>query len=273
MTSDPRCPIDLDLPDPQPVSIQADNILALQAIYFAALLEGLQIFEVADVLVEHFLEGLLPLDRPGSDLVEQYVRDQPNRLTDRERHALYARAFGMSGGDSPDSHANRQFDDLWARFLVAVDEFVRQAPDSPAPQRTVKQTAHDLAANLSLHGYGIGHFAATELQTQIKAAIRLLSTPSLGEALGARDLWQVIEIVASSELAGAHNAVRYRTMATSGAVVVGWLARRVDRIVSPGPNLLDVTSLGDPPSPSPLATPTDRDLVDGCRSWIAAVCV
>ena len=277
MTLDLSTPIALGLPDLEPnTAIQQDNIRALQATYVAALLEGLRIFDVAELLVDHFLAGQLPLDRQGRAEVDLYLRDLPNRLTDRERHALYARAFGMPGGDSGEPQVNREFDDLWARFLVAVDELVRQVPEPtpggpPVSQQGVKQAARDLAANLSLHGDGIGHFAAVALQTQIKSAIHLLSTPSLLDAFSARDIWQVIEIVSASELGGAHNPWRYRTMAISGGIMIGWLACRAEMLTSAGPNLLDLSAIDGPPSPSPLATPTDRDLVDACRSWIAAV--
>jgi hypothetical protein len=49
-----------DLPDlggGSDARIQADNLRAMQTIYFAALLEDLQVFRVVDTIVELFLRG------------------------------------------------------------------------------------------------------------------------------------------------------------------------------------------------------------------------
>ena len=66
----------------------------------------------------------------------------------------------------------------------------------------VRKAARDLAANLSLHGYGWANFMATELRQQIKDATELLSDKQIQSAFGARDMWQVIDQVAMQELGG-----------------------------------------------------------------------
>ena len=48
-------------------------------------------------------------------------------------------------------------------------------------------------------------------------------------AYGARDMWQVIDQVATLELGGARNSARYRTLATCGAIITTWLAKNVDK--------------------------------------------
>ena len=269
--------IEIDLPDlAADAEIRASNIQATQPIYCAALLEGLRIFEVADLIVEYFLDGQLLLDQAGSSQLDRYAREQPNRLTERERHRLYSLAFGMPGGGELEPRSNRDFDDHWARFLVAVDDLVRENPN-PGPgmprgsHHTAKQAARDLATNLSLYGYGIGRFAAVRVQSDLQDLLGLLAMPSLVDAFGARDIWQLIDRVVSMELGGATNLRRYRTMAMAGGVVIGWLARRVEVITSPGPDLVDLSRLGEPPSTSPMTSPTDRDLVDACRYWLEAV--
>ena len=53
-----------DLPDlgsGNDAQTQADNLRAMQTIYFAALLDDLQVFQVVDTIVELFLQGQLPL--------------------------------------------------------------------------------------------------------------------------------------------------------------------------------------------------------------------
>jgi hypothetical protein len=62
------------LPDLEPRTdsqIVADNIRAVQAIYFARQLEDLRAFQVVDRLVQLFQQGLLPLGRgTGAKLLQ-----------------------------------------------------------------------------------------------------------------------------------------------------------------------------------------------------------
>ena len=279
--------ISIDLPDLEAqtaVEIQADNLRAVQAIYFAAQLEELKMFQVVDKLVELFMQGMLPLGRgrAGNGLYD-YWKKSVNRMTEVERRNLYARTIGLPGGD-PSVTANREFNDLWLRFVSAVSSFVRQVtvnslltsniPFPVSPQQ-VKKAGRDLAANLSLHGYGIGYFAATELQTQLKEIIALLSDTDIKTAYGAKDLWQVIDQVASLELGGAKNSIRYRTMANAGAIIIRWLAERASLLASTVQvNVIDINqirNLNAPrrPGTDPRVAPTDRDLVDACDQWLA----
>jgi hypothetical protein len=136
----------------------------------------------------------------------------------------------------------------------------------------VRKRARELAANLSRHGYGIGHFAASELQTQTNDMIAILSNPEIKSAYDAASPWQVVEQIAVSDLGGAVNTARYRTMAVAGAIIIQWLAQRA-RILpsiekSPALNLKQIRD--GVRSPKPITNPTDRDLTDSCEQWLAA---
>src|SRR5262249_49495489 len=219
----------------------------------------------------------------GNTLYDYWKRSI-NRMTETKRRSLYARTLGFPGGDASQGTPNREFNDLWLRFLSAVSSYARQVTVEnllrtnipiPVSQQLVKKTALDLAQNLSLHGYGIGYFAATELQKQIKEIISLLSDPDIKTAYGARDMWQVIDQVASLELGGSKNSIRYRTMATSGAIIIRWLAERGKLLTSADQIIvLDVNQLRNLSSPRPRGVkatvdPTDRDLVDASDQWLA----
>ena len=276
MTQDRDLSIDLTLPDLAATAApDAAAIRAIQPIYVGAQLEALKIFQVVDVIVQHVLDGALPLDGDAAAGIEQDVRTQPDHLTEQERRAVYARTLGLPGGNADEPRPNREFNDLWLRFLASVSTLVRQAgstnADIPQLQQAVRKTARDLAVNLSLHGYGIGLFVATELQSEIQTVIRLLSTHEIRQAFGARNLWQVIDQVATLELGGAANSRQARTLATSGAVVIAWLAERASALTSgQEPDLLHLDQLTLPGSTTPLATPTDRDLVTACEDWLSA---
>jgi hypothetical protein len=284
----PPSSIDIDLPDLEAqsdIEIQGDNLRAMQAIYFAAQLEDLKVFQVVDKLVELFQNGMLPLGKglAGNTLYD-YWKQSIKRMTETERRNLFSRTFGFPGGDATAGPPNREFNDLWLRFVSTVSSFARQVTVDnllrtnipiPVSQQQVKKSARDLGANLSLNGYGIGYFAATELQSQIKEIITLLSDQEIRTAYGARDMWQVIDQVASLELGGAKNSIRYRTMATSGAVIIRWLAQRASLLVSTDQIIvLDVNQLRNLNSLRPrgvksTVAPTDRDLVDACDQWLA----
>jgi hypothetical protein len=282
----PPSAIAIDLPDldaQTDVEIIGDNLQATQAIYFAATLEELKVFQVVERLIEVFQQGMLPIGKGrGGDLLYRYWRQSVQRMTEVERRNLYARTFGIAGGDAQ-VVPNREFSDLWLRFLSAVSSFNRQSTvnelitvrfPAAVSQEAVRKSGRDLAANLSLHGYGVAYFAATELQAVINESIEILSNAEIRNAYGARDMWQVVDQVAALELGGNKNSIRYRTMAQAGAVIIRWLANHADVLATAGngPVLdVDVIANGAPrlPGDKPTTNPNDQDLVNACEQWLA----
>ena len=276
----------IDLPDLNAVTdatIQPTNIRGLQPVYFAAMFEQMKVFQVVDKLVELFQNGILPINLGNAgNFLYKYWKDTPNRISEAERRNFYARAFGIPGGDDA-GMPNREFNDLWLRFISAVSSYIRQNQldnllkaniPGAVTQQQVRKAGRDLAANLSLYGYGMTYFAATDLQKQLKDMINLLSDPDIRQAYGARDPWQVVDQVAMLELSGAVNSIRYRTMATGGAIIMAWLANRAKRLSdSSFDAILDLTAIRYPvPAASgkkPTSDPTDADLVNACEQWLA----
>jgi len=166
-------------------------VSAAGVIYAAFELEQIKVFTVADRVVELAQQGLLPVTRPNaSRALSRYWQDRPNRLTEHERRSVYGQALGK-GGDQQSPQVNRDFHDLWMRFVSTASEYSRQrstTPRKPAVKvsdAAVRKAGRDLAANLSLHGWGVGYFAASRLQQHITqaTAIRWLAaqgTPGRG---------------------------------------------------------------------------------------------
>ena len=203
-------------------------------------------------------------------------------MSEAERMNFYALTIGVPGG-SANGKTNREFNDLWIRFVSTVSSLVRQQTidkllqqSIPAAigQQQVRKAARDLGRNLSAHGYGMMLYAAIELQSEINKIIKLLSHKDILRAFGAFDMWQVIDQVAALELGGARNTARYATLATCGAIITAWLANNVERYnrptTEPVIDLVAVTSI-DPPTAGPKATsePKDYDLVNACELWLA----
>jgi hypothetical protein len=281
----PPSDINIDLPDLETTTnteIIKDNIRALQPAYFAAMFEELKAFRVVDKLVELFQNGILPISRgDAADGLFKYWKETATRVSESERRSHYARTLGTVGGDEV-GMPNREFNELFMRFVSAVREVVRQntvdqllTATRPAAinQQQVRQSGRDLAYNLSLHGFGIAHCMATELQKQVKDVLGLLSHPDILGAYGAKDPWQVIDQVAATELDGAKNSVKYRTMAASGAIIIAWLSDHTQDLLAPYGLILDMDEIRNPsPRPSgykPTLHPTDFDLVNACEQWLA----
>jgi hypothetical protein len=253
--------INIDLPDIERdtgVDIIPDNLKALSALYFAAMLEELKFFAVADKVAEQFTQGMLPMSRgAGAHAVYHYIRRANDRFTEPERRGLYARAFGIAQGSVNEPMPNREFNDLWIRFFSSVSMWNRLQDSAErrivTPPQVFKN-ARDLAVNLSLHGYGIAHPAAVELQDDIKNILQMISFPDVLTAYGVRDSWQLVERVSQMYLGGAANSVRQRALAQSGSLVIQWLADKH-------------TALANPYGQFDLAN--ERDLLFHAERWLA----
>jgi hypothetical protein len=156
-------------------------------------------------------------------------------MTEFERRGLYARGGGRAQGGGEEQMPNREFADLWIRFLSAASLLGRQAKEERklVSDEQLFKSARDLAVNLSLHGYGMAHFAGAELQKLIKDVHAMLSAPDILSAYGVRDPNQLIDRVSTLYLAGAVNGVRQRTMAHAGSKIMRWLADEAQTLSSP----------------------------------------
>ncbi|HET7500204.1 MAG TPA: hypothetical protein VFK02_04350 [Kofleriaceae bacterium] len=260
-----QIPVDLpDLEDRAHADIIKDNVRALAALYFAAQLEDLKFFQVADKITEQFLAGMIPISRSaGSEAIFQYYRDAEDRFTETERRSMYARAFGFAQGAVDEPMPNREFADLFLRFVASVSIFDRErvvtgVRKSVTPTILFKCAA-DVAQNLSLHGYGVAHFAAVELQDTIKFLLKTLSYPDVLQAYGVLDVWQLVERVSGLYLGGAANSVRQRTMAQAGSQIILWLAEKAKQLSAPAGTI----DLGT------TERPKETQLVGYVERWLA----
>jgi len=276
----------INLPDLEDIADQniiAENVRVMGPMIVSAMFEELKVFQVVDRIVEQFQHGMLPIG-PGEagKLLYQYWRETPNRMSEQERRSFAAITLGIPGGND-EGLVNREFNDLWIRFVSSVSSFIRQyevdsllrsATPSAISHQQVRKSARDLANNLSLHGYGMAHYAAREVQSQVNFMIKLLSDREIKGAYGARDMWQVVDQVATYELGGAKTSSRYRTLATSGTIITAWLANNVNKINNTTGPLIDINVVRNPSQEhgnnhKATRNPSDYDLVNACELWLA----
>ena len=281
----PPSAMDIALPDLEEstdVEIVRENLDAAQAIYFAWQLEEARMPQVVERIVELFRAGLLPLSYgKAGDYLYSYYKKAGERITEGERRDLYMRAFGAPGGDPSVNQPNREFNELWLRFISSVSSFGRQLTvdrmfRSQIPlsvsQESVRKAARDLAASLSRNCYGIAYQFSKELKTLIIEYRDLLNDQEIRGAFGARDIWQVIDQVNANYLGGARNSHRYRTQAKCGAIIVAWLSKNQQRLTSSFGDVISVNALTNPQlrgSERPMEDPTDWDLLQACEQIIA----
>jgi hypothetical protein len=123
---------------------------------------------------------------------------QPARWSMQERAQIYQRVSGVPGGAGEGARPNREFEDLWLRFVSSVAQLGRQGHTRALDDRSLS--------------------AARELADK--------AGPLIDSAWAARDLWQVVDQASTLELGGAVNNARHRTMAESGGAILEWLAAR-----------------------------------------------
>ncbi|MEO8186359.1 MAG: hypothetical protein ABI580_03235 [Burkholderiaceae bacterium] len=184
-----------DLESQSDVEIVKENLLTAQAIYFAYQMEELRLFQVVERIVELFQQGQLPLGRGSAgQALEQMWRSHRPQPESVRRNA-YWRMFGAAAdGDAAAGEPNSDFLSLWLRFIVAVSTYARAhgasaliAPRTDA-NASLRKTARDLAANLSLHGWGGAYHAAEELTADIQRALDILGDSEVQQAFGAQDM-------------------------------------------------------------------------------------
>jgi hypothetical protein len=252
--------------------LQPENIRAMGIVYYAAMLEETKMFQVVDRIVEQFQTGVLPIGSgtAGSKLFN-YWKNAPQRLSETDRRNFYARVLGVPGGDGG-AQPNQEFAQLWTRFVSSVSDYSRQktVSDLLKTSASVKKSGRDLAANLSLYGFGFTNFMAVELKKEITNVINILSDPEIRNSHGVRDMWQLIDQISKLDLGGAVNINRFRTMATSGSTIINWLGKNWTRLDNR--SNIPILKLRKPrkktASNAPLVNPDDNDLIGACERWL-----
>jgi hypothetical protein len=262
--------LSIDLPDLDAgttVEIIPDNVLATSGIYYSAQLEEMKLYASMERIVEHFATGMLPISRGrAADRIYQWIKKTPERISEIERRGTYGRVLGMAMGGATDMLPNREFIDLWVRFVSTVSQKIREAYSDERQQVSAEQihkAGRDLAVNLSLHGYGWAHPAAIEMQQIARQVIDVINEPEVLTAYGVKDRWQLVDRVSTLYLGGSVNGVKHRTMAATGAEIIKWLANNHAILASGQTSRLQLLVAAGQPTDDFVR------LAEWCERWLA----
>jgi hypothetical protein len=275
---------DLDLPELETdtdTEIVPDNIQATGMFYAAYMLEQAKLIPVLDIVADLYDDGLIPLvyDDAGQAL-DDYRFQVDFRVSEAKRHSYYARLFGMKGADvTKGVQPNSQFDTLMLRFMSTVAEYERvldlaqawnQNNNGTRPgaitSEHVRKAGRELAANLSLYGWGSAHTISRRLNAHIRQALDILGKGQVQQAFGATNVWQVVERVCQQELKTTPNIVKFRTMAEAGKKVLDIIARFPAAWKTADQDI--ATALGADPANPRDNTTAWAQLVNNARYWL-----
>jgi hypothetical protein len=223
--NDPTLP-DLDGGGQSDISI--DNVAAAAALEYAALLEDLKVFSVADQIVQQFEGGVLP---PSSDagtgpshFVVQYQRARAAAPGADQRRRLYEGLRPLRA-DAPWAQLSSAFASLSgapAQRSAAVREIVRFLRVASQAGKPARGVAHALSA-------------------WIVAADELLDSPEIQRAYGAADRWSLIDRISRRSLGHPAAPPARFTTARARHDVMLWLAHALAK----GPHTVPAALLGE----------------------------
>jgi hypothetical protein len=216
--------------------IVAENVRAVSMIYAAYELEQVKLIQVIERTVEVWSNGQLAVNfGPAGKALDRWYWDSFERMTDAARMMQFTRVLGAKGGEvSKEVLPNNNFNDLLLRFLSSLSEYDRQTRIADIVGSTragnvsdaqVRKAGRDLAANMSLYGWGGTQFAARRLNSDIANAVGIVQMPEIQKAWGVQSAWQVVERVCTQEFNFTPNVVKYRTMAESGKAILDMVAK------------------------------------------------
>jgi len=237
----------LDIPEltgstVQDAELDGQNMFVFSTVYAIAQLHEMKSFYTVDRLTEDFLSGTLATQfDAGGKLLDDWFWKRRDRMTEAERMSVFSRMLGTAGGEVPkDVQPNTGFNDYMIGFLAAVAEFDRQQRISDLftsgiagnrgnslamTMENVRQKGHDLAANMSLYGYGYAHFAARRLNADFTSTFNILKNQVIQKLFGVTTPYQVIERKCIADFGKAPDIVRLRTMADAGKRILDIVAK------------------------------------------------
>jgi hypothetical protein len=244
-----------DLPDLDATSegdIVPANMIAAGRLYGALEFERMRMIQTVDRIAELWRAGVLPIGNDsGGQLLNDYFWGREDRLPAGARSMIFGRMFGAQGTETTkDSRPNASFEPLMQRFFTNVAMLLRLLEENtvisaPGESRTfisenVRKTGRELAANLSLYGWGSVHFDAGRIDSHIAFAFKILSDSQVQSAFAATTPWQALERAQQQEYGTTPSIVKCHTRGVAGRRVIEILAQNPQALAGRGGEFHDV---------------------------------
>ncbi len=248
-----------DLATDAEIEIVPDHLKAAAVVWSYARHDDAGVFDALARIVEDADLGRIAIGHRAVERIEDYRRDSAYPWLSPERiESLRDRVLGPP------------FPTLWRKLVIATHDFIaRLTTDdligSPIPatvgQEPVRVAAAAVATHLSEQGWGTTYTAAEALQSQLRAARRILSLSSVERAYCSRDFFGVVTHAADVDV---DRITCELALSEAGTIVISWLALKAE-VLSGGrqDSLIVVETLmtsGNPPE-----APSDGDFVEACE--------
>jgi hypothetical protein len=218
-------PFRLDLPPDavEDASLEPRPAAVLGSLYLLSELEQVDVVASAELLARERY-GLGIRNATAAARLEEYAGRLADRPGPAARRQLYARLFGATWPDEPAAAgvvggvpANAQFEELLAGYCDAIADF-DQALARRAAQ-VLRTTGDRLRANLAPRQFGNTLVVAGRLVEQARDSLDLLGLAAIGQLLGVKGVWGVVDALRGDS--GARDIGRHVGRGQAGRVVVG----------------------------------------------------
>lgn len=232
---DAENPLRLDLPGSADGSTfrlpSARSLQTLSALYLQAELESTGLLAVAELLAKE--RGWLPIRSvTAAGKLEEFVNLQRRSYDSEMRQMIFARVFGLGDGAAGDQRlANHAFSQLFASFcqrLLEIERDLRwgQQP-GVAALSALQFTSLQLLANLGRREYGNTLQATRTIQTQLNAAIDLVSDPGVAALVQGTDMWDTLSRILDPSIP---DFGRFINRGQAGQKLLIWCARHREHL-------------------------------------------
>jgi hypothetical protein len=216
----------IDLP-PASVAGDAMQLRAIASLYLASTLEAAGLIQATEDFAALVRTGAIPGDLgDAAPLVDAFWKARQERITERERLALFGRLFGApSGPDDVSSAANDQFEEL----LLDLCDAIMKAADGGSQGR-VRVGGARLAENVASAANDMVQMIARDILDCLAQAIAILNHAQVRSVLRARTLWDAVTSIDRRFRRAPRPTLAHLRRGRAGMAVLAWLADAIESI-------------------------------------------
>jgi hypothetical protein len=234
-------PVAIDLPPGSSSRVDPAHLRATATLYLVAECEAAGILAGAEDLSRLFRAGGVTVDLgDAAPLLQAFWQARNERPSAEERLGFFAGLFGMPAGPVHSDHPrNEEFEDRFIDVCEALYRLGGGATVGIAQQAPLRRTSQRLLDNLQRVMGEMTVFFAQEVLGMLKQALAICGHPAVRAALGARDLWAVVDRIDQRMRRPSANHAAHVRRGQAGMNVLAWLADVAPVIEQPARPLIE----------------------------------